>query len=417
MKMNRDRCGLCGRTNTLNLGLDLGTSPLADDFRPTREAAEGLDRYPLELFWCENPDCTLVQLGHIVPDDVLWGGDYGFYTGSSSVAVKHFERYADWLVEYCPRLLRGTVVEIAANDGALLNAIRARRPHSQGTLGRLVGVDPAAGPVAAARDQVLDVRHASFGEFFANELADEIGQADLVVANNVVAHVADLHDFISGVAALLDTLGMAVLEFQYLGDLIRNAMIDHVYHEHRQFFSMTSIDALLARHGLHAVHVEHVETQGGSLRVVAQKIGHADWSVHRLLADERAWVSADPLDALQGRANGIRDELGDYLSMHRRAGKHVAGYGASAKSTTLLNWCQIDSDDIAYFVDTTPTKYGRYTPGTGIPIIDPTADSRRPDVYLLTIWNYALEVMRNERDAGYRGQWLVPIPRPRMMSA
>lgn len=402
--MEREVCGSCHSTN-LKQVLDLGDSPLANDFPRSAADAEAQQRYPLRLLRCHR--CTLLQLSEIVPDEELWGGDYGFYTGSSWVAVQRQESYADDLLWRYRDLTKGLVVEVACNDGSML-----KRFAQAGC--RTLCIDPAAGPIAQARKAGLEVIGKGFGVEVAEGILDSHGYAQLIVANNVIAHVADLDDFIAGLAALLAPEGRLVVEFQYEVDLIAGNMLDHVYHEHRSFFSLTSIAHALGRHSLKPLSVQETTSQGGSLRVHIGRDSDAatDLSVAALLQNESWLRDEHSLSGMQGAANRIKDRLRALLREESLTGRRVAGYGASGKSTTLLNFCNIGPDLVQYFVDSTPMKHGRFTPGTGIPIIDPNADSRAPDTYLLTVHNYAGPIMRREQ---FAGSWLVPIPLPVML--
>lgn len=407
--MQRTTCGACGSGN-LTIKLDLGESPLADEFVHTQAEAMDLPSYPLGLARCA--DCTLIQLTEVVDDHILWGGDYGFYSGSSSVVVTQQREYAEELMGKYPRLCGQGVVEIACNDGTMLaNFAAAGYPT--------LGVDPARGPAAKAMEAGLRVWVEPFGTDVAERIMAEVDQVGLVVANNVVAHVADLHDFLTGVELILAPAGVAVVEFQYVADLILGNLIDHVYHEHRSFFSLTSVSNLLRAHGFEPLSVQETSPQGGSLRLTFghHRPGtHPDHTINRLAHAERWLTEPTCLDGMQGRASRLRSRLRDLLNTEKRAGRKVAGYGASAKSTTLLNWCGIGPDLVGYMVDTTPTKHGRYTPGTGIPIVSPSADSRAPDVYALFVHNYLPEILRREAAFYERGgRWLVPIPHPVML--
>lgn len=402
--MEREVCGSCHSTN-LKQVLDLGDSPLPNDFPHSAAEAVAQERHPLRLLRCHR--CTLLQLSEIVSDDELWGGDYGFYTGASWVAVQQQENYADDLLWRYRDLTKGLVVEVACNDGSML-----KRFAQAGC--RTLCIDPAAGPGAVARKAGLEVIGKGFGLQVAEGILETHGYAQLIVANNVIAHVADLDDFIGGLAALLAPDGRLVVEFQYEVDLVAGNMIDHVYHEHRSYFSMTSITHALARHDLRPLSVQQTEPQGGSLRVHIGRTEDAalDSSVATLLRDEEWLRNEHSLDGMQGAADRIKSRLLALLYEEKRVGHRVAGYGASGKSTTLLNFCAIGPDLVQYFVDSTPIKHGRFTPGTGIPIIDSRADSRAPDIYLLTVHNYTGPIMRREQ---FAGKWLVPIPLPVML--
>lgn len=402
--MKRSVCGGCGSGAALTTVLDLGRSPLADEFRADQDEAVGLERYPLELLHCG--DCSLLQLGEVVDDHILWGGDYGFYSSASSVVVDHSARYAEWLMERFPRVARQLTVEIASNDGVLLGPLQAAGAN-------VLGIDPAAGPVRNARVRGIDTWQEGFSRAVAHRIVSAYGQAGLIVANNVIAHVADLNDFAAGLGVLLHNDGVAVLEFQYVLDLLLGNQFDHVYHEHRQFFSLTSLTRALAPHGLHPIDVEQNDMQGGSLRVTLAKLGHPSHAVRHMRHAEARLDDPGAFGGLQLRANRAADRLRQILWGAQRDGLKVAGYGASAKSTTLLNFCGIGPGLVPYFLDTTPTKIGRFTPGTGIPIVSPSMDSRQPDIHLLTVWNYLPEIMARERAFTARGgRWLVPIPAP-----
>lgn len=400
--MRREVCGGCNSTNLVEW-LDLGASPLANDYpaHPTND----LTFYPLGLVRCHR--CTLIQSTDVVPDDELWNREYAFYTGGSWQVVQQQRDYALWVMDTYKHLANDLVVEIACNDGTMLK-------NFQEAGWRTLGVDPARGPAAKAQADGLDVIVEQFNTDVADRVVTEYGHAGLIIANNVIAHVADLNDFVQGIALLLQSDGAAVVEFQYVADLITGNQFDHVYHEHRSFFSLFALQQVLLRHGLQPVEVQETSPQGGSLRVTIQhQWASSQPSVQRLISSEK-WLN-DPncLSGVQGRADRIRDRLNHILNMLGASGKHVAGYGAPAKSATLLNFCHIGPDAVKYIVDTTPAKQGRYTPGTNIPIISPESDSRAPDVYLLMTWNYLHGILRKEKS--FTGQWLVPIPLPELI--
>ncbi len=399
--IKRTTCGACGSSD-LDLILDLGSSPLADDFPATREAALKAERFPLQLLVCTS--CWLVQLGEVVPDDLLWGGDYGFYTGASPSSVRYFEDYAGWLA--ARRLLPGPgelAVEIASNDGTLLQ-------HLGRAGGRVVGVEPAKGPAGASIDRGLNTWIVPFGQDAGSALLDMYGPAKLIVANNVLAHVADLPDFLAGVRALLAPDGAFVAEVQYLPDLLLGNQFDHVYHEHRSFFAADPLVSALEQAGMGVVLAGLPAAQGGSLRVVARPDTATD---RRFLPDETWLRAASAYGGLQGRADLLRDRLMALLGGQEADGRSLVGLGASAKSATLLNWCGIGPGTVERVHDLTPSKAGRFTPGTGIPITtDPLPPGRDVSALVLT-HNYLPGILR--RESGFlaeSGRFVVPIPQP-----
>lgn len=402
--MRREICGGCRSTN-LTECLDLGSSPLANDY-PTQPDLT-LTQYALGLLRCNR--CSLVQSTEIVPDDELWNREYGFYSGGSWQVVEQQRRYALDVLAKHEALSKKLVVEIGCNDGTMLKNFKEAGCPT-------LGVDPARGPTAVARaTHGLDVIVDQFSLNIAHQIVSTHGRAGLIIANNVIAHVADLDDLISGMAYLLRPEGVAIVEFQYVGDLITGNQFDHVYHEHRFFFSLLSLELALRRHHLEPVQVQHTSPQGGSLRVAIAHEGAlmTGASIRQLRTNEKWLTEPYCLAGLQGRADWIRHRLLRLLYDLKDQGKLVAGYGAPAKSATLLNFCHIGPDLVQYIVDTTPAKQGRYTPGTNIPIISPESDSRAPDVYLLLNWNYFSSVRR--KYSSFTGQWLVPIPLPELV--
>lgn len=381
----RETCAGCGLSD-LPVVLDLGTSPLADRF-PADTKLER--RYPLQLGVCEH--CDLAQLLYHVSDDELFGDDYGFLTGSSPASISYFKDLAGWVKERNSSQSK-LIVEIACNDGTLLK-------NFLGSDHKLIGVEPAS-PAAEIAQEHLDVRKRPFTEDYAEELVDEVGRAGVIIGCNVVAHVQDPLSFLRGIRTLLAKDGIAVFEFQSFDDLIADCQFDLVYHEHRFFFSLQSFTRLANMAGLHIRHCERTPAQGGSLRVT---LGRQSRSVC-----VPAWRS--DTSTLQARADRARDRLLDTLDWYYHNDKVVAGYGASAKSATLLNYCGIDSELIQWVTDTTPSKIGKFTPGSHIPIIDNLAHA---DAYVLFVRNYLGSVLRRESkylESG--GQFIVPIPSP-----
>jgi hypothetical protein len=394
--VRRETCGGCGSPD-LQTFLDLGSSPLADRFPATVDEPE--DWYPLQVAVCTS--CWLVQLLEVVPDGLLFGDDYGFFTGASPSAVAYFGDYADWLWTRF-KSDGALVVEVACNDGTLLAELT-------GLGARTIGVEPASGPADAARERGLDVIGEPFDVNVAQRIVAEHGLARLVVANNVAAHVADLSDFFGGIAALLDEDGAAVVEVQYVGDLLAGNQFDHIYHEHRYFFSGASLTTVMRHHGLYAQSIRWKPAQGGSIRVVA---GRDASGVQTPTAESAFLRDLGAYRSVQGRVEFLRDRLVALIVEEASAGRKVAGYAASAKSATLLNFCGLGPAEIDHIVDTTPAKIGRFTPGSKIPIVAP-GDRPEPDTYLLLAWNYLSGVLRRERafvDDG--GRFLVPIPYP-----
>jgi SAM-dependent methyltransferase len=425
--VRRDRCGACGSAD-LHTFLDLGSSPLADAFPVDANAAEAT--YPLEVAVCRR--CSLAQLMEVVPDEELFGADYGFFSSASPSLVAYHAAYAAELLAAYRSQAERLTVEIACNDGDLLR-------HFADAGCKVYGVDPAPRPAATARAvRGLPVLTAPFGLDTAKEIVSDRGQAGLVVANNVMAHVADLDDWFSGLRELLAPGGIAAIQVQYFPDLLVGNQFDHVYHEHRFYFSLRPVVLVAMKHGLAVKSVERVPAQGGSIKmVIGHGVGYGNIAgapgVERMCAAEEWMDAPGAYDGIQGRADYIRSRLNDLLTAEKAAGRRVAGYAASAKSTTLLNWSGIGPAQLDYVVDTTPWKVGRFTPGTHIPIVSPEQERRdgwdgtpeeilsgvpvkRADTYIALAWNYLGGIIRREReflDGG--GRFIVPIPFPMVL--
>ncbi len=390
--MRRTTCSGCG-SRDLEPFLDLGMSPVADAY--TARAEDDAPQYPLEVAVC--PKCRLVQLLEVVAADVLFGTGYSFYTSASAPLSAYHARYADDVRRRYPAQAVQGIVEVGCNDGDLLRHFAADFPT--------LGVDPARGPATAARDRGLTVQIQPFGVQRALDIRDRRGKQGIIFANHVLAHVADVGDVLAGVAALLDERqGVAMVEVQYLPDLLVNNGFDLVYHEHRNFFSLTSLEQAAIRWGLHVVDAELTDRQGGSLRVALSHRPRINGGVDKIRQSERWLNDHSAYAGMQGRVERIRDRLRALIN--GQVGT-VAGYGAPAKATTLLNFCGLTANHIDWVVDTTVAKQGRYIPGTRIPILDPD-HAPKPDVYLLLAHNYTRQIMANNPGMS----WIIPVPAP-----
>ena len=395
--MRRATCSGCSNGD-LKPFLDLGSSPIADAYtsRPDEESPT----YPLEVAVCD--ECRLVQLLEALPHEVLFGTGYSFYTSASAPLSQYHERYVSSVLDRFD--VRGQfVVEVGSNDGDLLR-------HFLPISASVLGIDPAAGPAAAAAERGLETVVQPFSTDLADSILSDRGPARLIIANHVLAHVADVADVLAGMSLLLASDGHAVVEVQYLPDLLINNAFDLVYHEHRNFFSLTTLERAALRHGLHVVDAHLTDRQGGSLRVVLSKKS-APIDVVGGLRESETWLETfSAYDGMQGRAERIRARLLGLIDDERALGSRVVGYGAPAKATTLLNFCGLGREHIVFVTDTTPAKQGRYIPGVGIEIRAPESiDRNEVDTFLLLAWNYLPQIVRQQ---GFTGRWIVPIPVP-----
>lgn len=401
-------CRICGGKE-LHGFLSLGESPLANSFldRETVNAPER--RYPLGLVFCRA--CALVALSVVVAPEEMFR-EYIYVSGTSDTMPKHFASLAAELQQRFALAREGLTVEIGSNDGTLLKALQA-----QGF--RVLGVEPAANLARLARNAGLE----TVNEFFSAELGSRIradyGMAQAILANNVVAHIDDIKGLVAGVRELLSDKGVAIFEVPYLGDLLENVEYDTVYHEHLSYFSLAPLERLMAHVGLRVFDVRRIPVHGGSLRVYADLAVRAPSDAVALLRESELALRLNALatyEAFSLRVRRQRGRLRALLRDLRQSGKRIAGYGAPAKSTTLLNYCEIGRDLLEFVVDRNSLKHGRYVPGVRIPVrpVDVLVETR-PDYLLLLAWNFAEEIMiqqRAYRDSG--GKFIHPLPLPRI---
>jgi hypothetical protein len=400
-------CRFCGATLHTTM-VDLGMSPLCETFLLPEELNEPEVFLPLHVRVCER--CLLAQVQEYVsPADIF--EEYAYFSSYSTAWLDHARRYADRM---CERLGLGAdslVVELASNDGYLLQWFVERGVS-------VLGVEPAANVAQVAIDKGIPTRVEFFGEEAARALVAEGGRADLVAGNNVLAQVPDLNSFVAGIAILLAPGGTVTIEFPHLQRLMAGNQFDTIYHEHFSYFSLLATEKVFAAHGLTLFDVEELWTHGGSLRVYGRHAGEADRPVTEAVERVRAGEVAAGLDrmdtyeAFGARVEATKRQVLRFLIDARDEGKRVVGYGAPGKGNTLLNYCGIRTDLIDFTVDRNPYKHGRFLPGTHIPVHPPEAlDAARPDYVFILPWNLREEIatqLAHVRSWG--GKFVVPIP-------
>ncbi len=402
-------CRSCGKAG-LRVFLSLGELPASDGLLAPHQWDRAEPRWPLDVAFC--PACTLVQILETVPPEQLFGEGYRYFSSFTDRIVRHAaDNVAARLAER--RLgADSLVVELASNDGYLLK-------HYQAAGVPVLGVDPAPGPAAEAIRQGVPTLRAFFGLDLARELAAQGRRADVVHANNVLAHVAGTNDFVAGIAALLKPDGVAVIEAPYVRELIDHGEFDTIYHEHLCYFSVSALMPLFRRHGLHLNRVERIDIHGGSLRLFVEPFEQPQDSVLDLLAEERR-VGVDRFDYYAGfgrRVLHIRQALGAMLRSLKAEGRRLVGYGAAAKGTILLNYVGIGPELLDYVVDRNTHKQGCRVPGVRLPIEAPgriLAD--QPDYVLILPWNFKDEIIGQQAEYARRGgRFIVPIPEPAIL--
>jgi len=405
--MSAPTCRSCGAPLTTTF-IDLGETPLANSYVTAEDVATGRERrFPLHARVCGR--CFLVQVDDPVEPAAIFS-DYAYFSSMSDSWVEHARRYALAMIERFRLGPQSLVVEVASNDGYLLQHFLAAGVPA-------LGVEPAANVAAAAVKRGVPTEVAFFGRATAQRLAAQGASADLTAANNVLAHVPDIRDFLGGFAVLLAPDGVATFEFPHLLNLIREVQFDTIYHEHFSYLSLIAVEAAFAACGLRAFDVEELPTHGGSLRLYACRTNARHRETERLVAlraRERAG-GLDTLDAYRGFAPRVEAAKRDFLAFlaaARAEGKRVAAYGAAAKGNTFLNVCGIKADDIVAVFDRSPAKQGRLLPGSHVPILAPQrlADVR-PDYLVVLPWNLFDEIRAQTQAIGqWDGRWVVALP-------
>ncbi len=403
-----EECRFCG-DKLKDVFVDLGMSPIANDYVPAEKMNSVEPFYPLCVYVCR--ECLLVQLPAVQSAGDIFRDDYAYFSSFSDSWVEHARRYVEAMTERFDIGEDDLVVELASNDGYLLQFFKEKGVP-------ILGVEPCANVAQAAEEKGIPSVVEFFGTELAERLAADKGQANLVIGNNVLAHVPDLNDFVSGMKRLLAQGGIVTMEFPHLVRLMEHNQFDTIYHEHFSYFSLLSVERVFAHHGLTIFDVEELPTHGGSLRIFARHNDDESRPVTDRVTDLRDAEKAEgfgDLDVYRGfeeRVHRTKRELLKFLISAREQGKRVVAYGAPAKGNTLLNYCGVRSDMIEYTVDRAPSKQGTLLPGTRIPVFAPEKILEdKPDYVLILPWNISAEIvskMGEVREWG--GQFLVPIP-------
>ncbi len=410
--MSLPYCRFCRSPLATSL-VDLGYQPLSNSYL----AAEAWDRpepmYPLHARVCES--CWLVQVDDAGPPSDIFTADYAYYSSYATSWVEHAGRYAEKMGARFGLTAQSLVAEVASNDGYLLqHFVKANIP--------VLGIEPAAGCAAAARDKGVRSEVMFFGRESAQQMVEKYGHADLIAANNVLAHVPDLNDFVSGFAHLLNPDGVATFEFPHLLRLMAGNQFDTIYHEHFSYLSLLAVEKIFAANGLRVFDVEELPTHGGSLRIYAER-SSGRRAEEAGVAQVRGAEHLAGLDrvaaytAFASRVENVRSRARDFLDTANREGKTVVAYGAAAKGNTLLNYCGIGPNRVAYVVDRNPHKQKKMMPGSHIPILDPAEIARtKPDYVLILPWNLKDEIIAQMADArDWGARFVVFIPEPAIL--
>lgn len=407
-----NKCLICG-SKELTCYLSLGSAAPANSYLTKPQLQQKEFKAPLEVYFCRN--CHLAQLLHIVDRSYIYR-HYDYFSSTSPMLIKHFEQYATEVFSRFPNQAKQLVVDIGSNDGVLLKPFKK--------LGaKVLGIDPAKNIAKIANREGIE----TIADFFSSKkvpnLIKRYGKAGIITSNNTLAHTDALHDIFEGVKELLDDKGVFVFEVQYLADLLTHNEFDNTYHEHICFHAISPLAYLLKMHSMEIIDIIHTDTHGGAVMVFASHTPSPhpiSKAVYKFLDNEKK-LGLDKLSTYRKFAKRpplVKKQLTKMLLDLKKKGKKITAYGASAKATTLLQYCNIGPDIIDYITESAPSKIGKYTPGTHIPIVpEDTLRKKTPDYILITAWNYAQHIMEKKEkwfhDAG--GKFIIPIPEPKII--
>ena len=402
------KCRFCGTALTHEF-IDLVNAPPSNAFLTEKQLNEPEIFYPLKLFVCHN--CFLVQIDEYKKSDDIFNKDYAYFSSFSTSWLDHARKYVDMITDRLRLDAESLVMEIASNDGYLLQYFLNKQIPC-------LGIEPSANTAQAAREKGIETLEEFFGADLAERLVQEGKKADLIIGNNVLAHVPDINDFVSGLKVALKNGGVVTMEFPHLMRLVEENQFDTIYHEHFSYLSFHTVRKVFAKHGLVLFDVEQLSTHGGSLRIYARH--HEDESkpvmpnVAELLEKEaaRGMLGLNYYLDFQQKADKVKYALLVFLLEQKEQGKKVAAYGAAAKGNTLLNYCGVKKDLIKFVVDASPHKQGKYLPGSHIPVVKEDEITRfKPDYVLILPWNIQKEIMTQlDYIRAWEGKFVVPIP-------
>jgi 2-polyprenyl-3-methyl-5-hydroxy-6-metoxy-1,4-benzoquinol methylase len=402
------KCRFCGHVLEHEF-VDLGNSPPSNSFLTREESSRPEVFFPLKLFLCHR--CFLVQIDEVKKSEEIFSREYIYYSSFSTSWVEHARRYVDMIADRFDLNNNSLVIEIASNDGYLLQHVKEKNIPC-------LGIEPSQGVADAAREKGIETRTEFFGRKLARELARTGRKGDLLVGNNILAHVPDLNDFVSGLKIALRGAGVITMEFPHLMNLVELNQFDTIYHEHFSYFSMQTVVEIFKHHGLAIFDVEELPTHGGSLRIYARHVEDGSKpvsdAVSKLIEREnsRGMNRRAYYQGFQSMVGTVKNDLVSFLIEQNRAGKKVAGYGAAAKGNTLLNYCGIRKDLLMFVADASPHKQGMFLPASHIPVVHEKEIKRiKPDYILILPWNIKEEVMTQlayVRDWG--GRFVTAVP-------
>ncbi len=405
--VHNNKCKSCDGVNLVKF-LDLGSMPPANAFLPKDELNNAEDKFPLAVYFCQ--DCAMVQLLDVVDQDILFGR-YNYLTSASKPLVDHFIQMGNELVNKFIKSRDDLVVEIGGNDGVLVGAIKDKC--------RVLNVEPASNIAEISREKGIETINKFFNKDLVEEILKKYGNAKVIVANNVMAHIDDLKSVFEGIKILIGGDGVFVFEVHWVGNLLGEGGFDQIYHEHLYYHSLISLRNFVKQFGLNIFDIETVPIHGESMRVYVSKNMPISENVEKFLTKEKQ-LGLDRAETFLNFSKKVEDNkirLKSILNELKKENKKIIGYGAPAKGNTLLNYFEIDSTILGYIIDTTPLKQGMYTPGTHIIVSSPDRIKEElPDYILLLAWNYADAILNKEKELRERGvKFIIPVPEAKIV--
>lgn len=407
-------CRFCGETLTQEF-IDMVNAPPSNAFLTKEQLVEPEVFYPFRLYVCDS--CFLVQIDEYKKSSDIFDSKYVYFSSYSRTWLAHAKQYAIKMIEKYGYNQNSRIIEIASNDGYLLQYFNERGIPA-------IGIDPAEGTAIEARKKGIETIVDFFGRRLAKSLADQGKKADLLIGNNVLAHVPDLNDFVAGLKIILKPAGIITMEFPHLMQIVDNCQFDTIYHEHFSYLSFMTVRSIFNHHGLEIFDVEEIQTHGGSLRIFAR---HADDTARTISENVNTLLEKEIVKGLnakayyrdfQEKADRIKYDLLAFLIEQKKNGRKTVAYGAAAKGNTLLNYCGIKKDLIAFVADASPYKQGKYLPGSHIPVLNEEAiKNSKPDFVLILPWNIKEEIMSQiDYIRAWEGKFIVPIPHVAVIS-
>jgi 2-polyprenyl-3-methyl-5-hydroxy-6-metoxy-1,4-benzoquinol methylase len=389
--------------------IDLGESPPSNSFLNAADLNKPEARYPLKVYVCES--CFLVQIGELKKATDIFSNEYAYFSSFSTTWLAHAKQYVDMMIGRFHFDQKSKVIEIASNDGYLLQYFKQHNIP-------VLGIEPTANTAKVAIEKGIDTITDFFGVKLANKLASEGKKADLLLGNNVLAHVPDINDFVKGLKLVLNPTGVITMEFPHLVQLVENSQFDTIYHEHFSYLSFSVVVKIFAQNGLEMFDVEEIPTHGGSLRIYAKHKEDSSKLISekvKLLLDKENKLGVNSIvyyANFQQKIDTIKTSFLKFLHEAKKQGKKVCGYGAAAKGNTLLNYCDITSELITFVVDASPHKQSKYMPGSKIPVVsEQTIKDTHPDYIVIFPWNIKDEIIKQLLYIrGWNGKFVVVIP-------